>query len=166
MPQQVLIIDTSVLCCLLQIPGKDTCGGDGDEWNHARIVEFLHARNNSTRVLPLATIIETGNHVAQSGDRHRTANELGEIIASAANATSPWAAFADQAQLWEPSRLLALAESWPPLALGGTSIGDATIKDVAEYYAKAGFHVEIITGDAGLKSYEPEKPLTIPRRRG
>ena len=41
------------------------------------------------------------------------------------------------------------------MAVKGISIGDATIKDVAEYYAEAGYEVEILTGDVGLKSYQP-----------
>lgn len=59
-----------------------------------------------------------------------------------------------------------MADNWPALAAGGITIGDATIKDVAEHYARAGYYVEILTGDAGLKAYEPAKPIQIPRRRG
>ena len=46
----------------------------------------------------------------------------------------------------------------------GLSIGDATIKDVATYYREAGYGVEILTGDEGLKAYEPTL-ITAPRRR-
>lgn len=38
-------------------------------------------------------------------------------------------------------------------------------KGVADYYAKSGYEVEILTGDGGLKSYEPAKPPLIPRRK-
>ena len=44
------------------------------------------------------------------------------------------------------------------------SIGDATIKNVANYYMESGMEVEILTGDGGLKAYEP-KVVKIPRRR-
>jgi hypothetical protein len=67
--------------------------------------------------------------------------------------------------LWQTDNLQLLAETWPTLASGGLSIGDATIKDVAEYYAKAGYSVEILTGDAGLKAHEPAHPIPQPRRR-
>lgn len=51
-------------------------------------------------------------------------------------------------------------------AAKGIAIGDATIKEVAEYYASAGFEVEIFTGDARLKSYQPvSKAKLVPRRR-
>jgi len=86
-------------------------------------------------------------------------------LREAADAQSPWAAFTDQSPLWQAENLRSLADRWPRLANGGTTIGDATIQDVAEYYAKAGYFVEILTGDAGLKAYEPAKPAAIPRRR-
>ena len=166
MPQRILIIDTSVLCCLLKIPGKETAGSGKDKWDFERINKLLVEESSVTRVLPLATIIETGNHISNSpSHRHRTSTELGEIIAAAANAASPWAAFADQADLWTPKQLLTLSEEWPSLAIGGTSIGDATIKQVAEFYAKAGYEVEILTGDSGLKAYQPIVQPSPPRRR-
>ena len=93
------------------------------------------------------------------------ATALAEHLKNTIDFSSPWAAFTDQSALWEPTNLQALADEWPALAVGGTSIGDATIKHVAEYYAKAGYQVEILTGDNGLKAYEPLRPLAIPRRR-
>lgn len=67
--------------------------------------------------------------------------------------------------LWVPEKLKELAETWPPLASQKLSIGDATIKDVTDYYSQMGFKVEILTGDKGLKTYEPAGPELIPRRR-
>jgi hypothetical protein len=61
--------------------------------------------------------------------------------------------------------LKSLADDWPNLAARGVSIGDATIKTVAEYYARAGYEVEILTGDLGLKAYQPAQPTLTPRRR-
>ncbi len=168
MSKRVLILDTSVLCCWLQVPGKEEAGPLNDRWNHGRIDELLAQERikESTFVLPIATLIETGNHIAQAArDRFERARSLANCLREAADAKSPWAAFSDQSPLWQPDNLRALAESWPDLATGGTSIGDHTIKDVAEYYAKAGYSVEILTGDAGLKAYQPVHPVVIPRRR-
>lgn len=67
-------------------------------------------------------------------------------------------AFTDQSSLWQADNLRLLADNWPQLAASGLSIGDATIKDVAEYYARDGYLVEILTGDAGLKAYQPSQP--------
>jgi len=36
---------------------------------------------------------------------------------------------------------------------------------VADYYSKIGFTVEILTGDGGLKAYEPTRVVHTPRRR-
>lgn len=77
----------------------------------------------------------------------------------------PWAAFSDQTILWSPDKLKLLADIWPNLAAEKLSLGDATIKDVAEYYAQMGYSVEILTGDQGLKAHQPETPALIPRRR-
>ncbi|SFB04123.1 hypothetical protein [Azotobacter beijerinckii] len=168
MSRRVLILDTSVLCCWLQVPGKEEAGPEHDRWNHARISQLLEEEQKlrSTLVLPLATLIETGNHIAQAADRRfERAQALARCLREAANAQSPWAAFTDQTELWQTENLLRLADNWPTQAAKKLSIGDATIKDVAEHYAKAGFAVEILTGDAGLKAYEPTQPVPIPRRR-
>lgn len=111
------------------------------------------------------TLIETGNHIAQAASRrYEAAQSLAKLIA-AADGTTPWAAFTEQSTLWEAEQLKQLATQWPPLAAEKISIGDATIKTVAEYYAKMGFQVEILTGDGGLKAYQPATPTRIPRRR-
>jgi hypothetical protein len=68
--------------------------------------------------------------------------------------------------LWNAEGLKTLAAEWAELANQKISIGDATIKTVAGYYAKIGFEVEIFTGDKGLKAYQPSLPSrTIPKRR-
>ena len=73
MKTKVLIFDTSVLCVWLRVPSKDTCGS-GDNLLTYDIVnnKIEEEKNNGTIfVLPIASIIETGNHIAHSvGDRH------------------------------------------------------------------------------------------------
>ncbi len=166
--KKVLIIDTSILCVWLDVPGMDTCGPDHDQWNRERvqlkIEEEMQAQ--STFVLPLATIIETGNHIAQaSHSRRERAEALADLMTKSADQRSPWAAFSEQNVLWSSEKLKKLAGVWPDLAVSRLSIGDATIKNVADYYSQMGFMVEIMTGDQGLKSYEPLHPAEVPRRR-
>ncbi len=166
--KKVLIIDTSILCIWLDVPGMDTCGSDNDQWNKDRVQQKItdEQQNKSTFVLPLATIIETGNHIARAThSRKERADALAELMYKSADQKTPWAAFSEQGTLWSAEKLKELAESWPELAESRLSIGDATIKDVADYYGQIGFEVEILTGDQGLKSYEPAKPVEIPRRR-
>jgi len=166
--RKVLIIDTSILCVYLGVPGKDTCGSDKNKWDKKRIDELLQKeeKESSTFVLPVAAIIETGNHIAQSSSkRYEMAQALAEIMKKAADEKTPWAAFTHQSELWEAEGLKKLAEEWPKLAVQKISIGDTTIKSVAEYYGKIGCRVEILTGDEGLKSYEPTSPVPRLKRR-
>ncbi len=167
--KKVLILDTSILCVWLDVPGMDTCGPDDDKWDKPRVTEKIDAEISarSTLVLPLATLIETGNHIAQASHSRRERGEtLGELMRLSADEQTPWAAFSDQYTLWTPEKLKEMAASWPALAEGQRlSLGDATIKDVAEYYAQIGCEIEILTGDQGLKAYEPSAPAAIPRRR-
>lgn len=165
--RKVLIIDTCILCVYLRVPDMDDCGPDDDKWDYDRVFGKIQAEigNKSTLVLPMATLIETGNHIAQAnGEKFDVANELAKIIIKVANEEEPWAAFTFQSKLWNEENLIKLAEKWPTLAIQGISIGDATIKDVAEYYVESGYDVEILTGDQGLKAYEPSV-AAIPRRR-
>jgi len=166
--KRVLIIDTSILCVWLEVPGKETCGPDQDRWDKRRVDTKIKSERvqRTTFVLPLASIIETGNHIAQASHSRKERGEaLAELMRNSANQQTPWAAFSDQSVLWSTEKLKTLAETWPQLAAQKLSLGDATIKDVAEHYAKMGYAVEILTGDQGLKAYEPITPATVPRRR-
>lgn len=163
--RKILVIDTSILCCLLSIPGKEKAG---DKWDKNRVEKTMEVEKNtgSHFVLPIASLIETGNHIAQSsGDRFNLAKRLTSILTEAINGTTPWVLFTEQAPLWEKENLANLANEWPNLASMKLTIGDATIKKVADFYAKAGYTVEILTGDDGLKAHQPAQPEMIPRRR-
>lgn len=169
MSSKVIIFDTSVLCCWLQVPGKETCGPANDRWDYTRIRQKVddETANNSTFVLPLASIIETGNHIAfASGNRFQLAQSLADLIRKTVTESDPWAAFGHQNELWSREKLLALADNWPELAKQGLGIGDTTIKNVADYYAQTNtIAVEILTGDQGLKAYQPTTTVPQPRRR-
>jgi hypothetical protein len=166
---KVLIIDTSILCVYLGVPGKETCGYDNDKWDQKRVIErFQVEEKQGTKfILPLATIIETGNHIAQANSRrYEIAQTFADILVKVADGIIPWQVFTTEVEeLWTPEQLKQLATEWPSLASRKISIGDATIKTVAEYYAKTSstLQVEIFTGDGGLKAYEPVSPP--PKRR-
>ena len=167
--QRIVVIDTSIFCCWLKVPGKEEAGSGEGRWDFKRANDFIdnEVRCGSTLVLPLATVIEAGNHIAQcSGDRYKLAEDLVGSLRRASSACSPWASFHEQSVLWDEDGVSFLAKEWPGLAAAKISIGDATIKAVAEYYARAGFDVVILTGDNGLKSYEPIAKPMMPRRRG
>ncbi len=166
--RKVLILDTSILCVWLDVPGMEGCGPDSDRWDKLRVEEKIQEeeKNRTTFVLPLASIIETGNHIAKSlHSRWERGTALAELIKKSAKEETPWAAFSEQSVLWSPEKLESLAIEWPNLAAQGISLADATIKNVAEYYAQLNCQVEILTGDWGLKAYEPIQVVSIPRRR-
>lgn len=166
--KKVLIIDTSILCVWLQVPGMDVCGPDNDRWDRDKVQQKIteEMKKGSVFVLPIATIIETGNHISRADhSRKERAEALSDILRKSADGASPWAAFSAQTELWKGDKLKNLATDWPNLATQGLSLGDVTIKDVAEYYAQMNHRVEILTGDKGLKSYEPVQGMEVPRRR-
>lgn len=169
--RKVLIIDTSILCVWLDVPGMDDCGPNNDRWDQERVNSKIEQEENAgtTFILPLASLIETGNHIAHANQyRLETAQALADIIRKSADDEDPWAAFTNQSELWSPEHLRNLAAEWPLLADQRIAMGDATIKALAEYYAEQ-FEVEILTGDQGLKAYEPIPAAGIsvetPRRR-
>lgn len=165
---KVLIIDTSILCVFLGVPGKETCGSGDNKWDKIKVDEILEKEKvaKTTFVLPLATIIETGNHIVQANSkRYEIAQELANLMKLTADNKSPWAAFTEQSVLWDAENLKQLADEFPSFAKQGFALGDATIKRIAEYYAKLGSEVEILTGDNYLKSYQPSQPSRTPRRR-
>jgi hypothetical protein len=166
--RKVLIFDTSILCFYLQVPNMETAGSDHDKWDKKRVDQVIEEaeKANKTFVLPLASIIETGNHISQiKGKRYDIAQQFAELMRKVADAQTPWAAFTEQAEFWESEGLKQLAANWLEKVTENLSLGDVSIKNIAEYYAKSGFQVEILTADAGLKAYEPSIAIAIPRRR-
>jgi hypothetical protein len=167
--RRAIVWDTSVLDVYLQVPGKATCGPETDKWDHARIARLVEERqmDGTLFVMPIAAILECGNHIAQiKGDRYPLAQKLSELIRSAAEGTTPWAAIDQFEQVWSGESLKQLAADWPKRAAEGLSLSDLTISRVAEHYAQWGMQVEILTGDGGLKALEPRGPQReIPRRR-
>ncbi len=59
------------LCVWLAVPGMGTCVPDNEKWDKPRVDTKINAEieAKATLVLPLATLIETGNHIAQANHR-------------------------------------------------------------------------------------------------
>jgi hypothetical protein len=82
----VRFIDTSVLCNLLDVPGRNQ---DREELQ----AEFraLVEGGRTRFVIPVTTVIETGNHIANAeGDRRGAAERLERFLEMAANDDPPW----------------------------------------------------------------------------
>lgn len=119
--REVVLIDSSVLCELLQVPKM--CS------RHAEVkaeFESLY-RAGVTLTVPLAAVVETGNHVAQNGDgtqRRRTADRFATLVGRALRHELPL-----QLHGLETERLAALLSGYPDHAMRGVGLGDQTILD-------------------------------------
>ena len=123
----ICLIDTSIFLNLLDVPNR----------NQERMAvikthqEYLAL--NFTFLLPIATIIETGNHIAQNGDgriRRNTAQLFVEQVTAAFNGDSPWlpTSFINQQETQWLTEFPDLAgKNKAPRKPEGTSFGDFTI---------------------------------------
>jgi hypothetical protein len=83
----VCLIDTSVFTNLLNVPGRNQHKEDVTQ-AYQEYVEL-----GCTFILPMATIIETGNHIAQNGDgrvRRETAQRFVIAVKAAFEGSAPW----------------------------------------------------------------------------
>ena len=155
MARRVEFVDTSILCNLLDVPGKN---------QHQReIVEELRLkRRQCDLILPVTAVIETGNHIAQLGnghDRRDRATKLDALLNLVIRGEAPWVLHTVE---WGEPFLREL------LGGGGTRIGladhamsrlglgDLCILTEREMYRRrvAGVEVGIWTLDEQLKAHE------------
>jgi hypothetical protein len=129
----VCIIDTSVFLNLLNVPGKN----QDKELIKQSFSEYVEL--GATFILPMATIIETGNHVAQNGDggtRRDVAQRFCEAVKGAFNGQAPYrpSEFPNSAEImsWiDEFPDLAGRNKSPQKTNEGTSFGDLSI--IEEY---------------------------------
>lgn len=117
----IVFIDTSVLCNLLDIPRKN-------ESRQMVIQEFKKFISmNAKMILPIATIIETGNHIAHIGpsyERERCAEKFANYLKNTAEGKAPWVLYGNE--LTEKD-LLYLSEHCLEYARQKIGIGDLSI---------------------------------------
>lgn len=122
--KSVAIVDTSIFCEFLNIP----------HMNNRRdevIEEFKILIDNDTSfLLPMATVYETGNHIAQLSDgrnRRRFAEEFVKQVHKALNGEAPWTII-NVPTLTEIGNWL---NNFPDSAMRGVGMGDLSI--IAEW---------------------------------
>lgn len=157
----VRIIDTSVLVNILDIPNMNQ--------NHTEAMdEFktLIKSNQDTLILPLATIIETGNHIAHISDgniRREKAGLFAKYLEKTAKGEAPWEYYCREL---DKNDLLIMANEFPNCATRETGIGDMSIIRAYEKYKAeipAVGNIMIWSFDGHLQGYKEE--LTLPTRR-
>lgn len=125
----ICIIDTSVFLNLLNVPGKNQ-DKEAVTTSYAEYAEL-----GATFILPMATIIETGNHIAQNGDggtRRKTAERFCKAVKGAFNGDAPY----QPSEFPNSGEVLTWIDNFPeqaganksPKKTGeGTSFGDLSI---------------------------------------
>lgn len=123
----VCLVDTSIFCELLEVPNMSS--------RHKEVaVEFKAGAEKGVHfLLPLATILETGNHIGQNGDgdqRRKAADRFVQAVRAALDGKAP---FRTVAFPMERSVLLDWLERFPDYAKisdkrgKGIGLGDVSI---------------------------------------
>ncbi|HBQ11999.1 MAG TPA: hypothetical protein DEF51_12910 [Myxococcales bacterium] len=145
----IALVDTSVFCELLPVPGMDS--------DRARLSAALKEKIEEREhlLLPMATILETGNHIGQHGDgqkRRETAKLFVDWVNKAVEGTSPFAA----TSFVNANELKSWLDEFPDWANRGSGLGDLSI--VKEWERQCALHpqrrVYVWSKDAHLQALD------------
>lgn len=147
----VHFIDTSVFTELLNVPNMND--------HHDEVMKELKQMivGKDTLILPFATIIETGNHIAQNGDgnqRRAAAERFTECILKTVDGQAPWSYYGEQMTKEE---LRIICRDFCDFAMYGEGFGDLSIIRAYERYKEetpAISRIRIWTRDTHLQSYD------------
>ena len=131
------IVDTSIFCEILQVPRK--C----QQPDFVLLELRHHIEQGVTLLLPMATILETGNHIAQNGDgnvRRITADRFVKQVRTAIDGKAAWTI---TRPLFNPEDLNQYLDEFPDHAMRGTGLGDLSIIKEFEYVCKLHPHRNI-----------------------
>ena len=157
----IRFIDTSILLNILDIPGRNA-----DKDMVTEEFKQIIKDPNQTLILPLATIIETGNHIAHisNGCVRREKGELmADLLKHTAEDKAPWKYY-DRGLA--QADLLKLAERFPDSAMMEMGVGDLSIIFAYEKYKEevpAIGSIMIWSMDEHLAQYKEE--MCLPRGR-
>lgn len=152
----ICIIDTSIFLNILNVPSRNN--------DRNRVIKDFetYIQSEATFILPMATILETGNHIAQNGDgsiRRQIAAKFCDEVRKAIQGDAPY----QISNFPEKEEVLEWLTEFPDLAgrnktperHEGTSFGDLSI--IKEYQqARQTFsmsEVWIWSLDSDLESY-------------
>lgn len=161
---KIHFIDTTVFCNIINVDKL------ADEREYA-IAELKEINDNSARekiILPFATIIETGNHIAHIADgnlRYKTAQKFCEAIIKTIEGSAPWTYYGSQ--LTEED-LRKICDNFPQAVITGTGVGDLSIVRAYEKYKDETPGVEEIriwSYDRHLEHYHEIMDMPPRRRR-
>ncbi len=145
-------VDTSVLCELLEVPGKSS----PERAAALKQEADRRYRDGERFVIPITTVIETGNHIAQAdGNRFEVAGRLVRLLQLAVAEQSPWRVLQTTLGPEFLSSLCAgdsTGQSLPALAAARVGAGDiALLVERDQLLAgSAAASVQVWTLDVGL----------------
>jgi hypothetical protein len=124
----ICLIDTSIFLEILNVPNYNQ--------HRASVLEDFqtYAQSGCTFLLPMATILETGNHIAQNGDgtmRRITALRFVKAVKEAFTGEAPWRTTTfpntTEIMLWIDQFPELAGKNKAPDKQEGTSFGDLSI---------------------------------------
>jgi hypothetical protein len=121
----IALVDTSIFCNILAVPGRAQ--------RRDEVLDKLevYIESGVTLFLPVATILETGNHIAHISNgahRYATAKRFVEQVRQALDGTAPWMI---PEPLLDPAVLQGYLDEFPDAAMREMGLGDLSI--VHEY---------------------------------
>jgi predicted nucleic acid-binding protein len=127
----ICLIDTSVFCNVIRVPNRDQ--------HHAAVMARLKQliTDKTTLLLPMAAVVETGNHIAQNGDgreRRQAAERFVNTVTEAMGGNAPWT----PTPFLELASLQAWLAEYPDRAMSGLGLGDLTM--VKEWERQCALH--------------------------
>lgn len=148
--REIHLIDTSVLCNVMRIPGM--CPQYTAVMTE---LQQLVAQKGTTLLLPVATIYETGNHIAQNGSgeqRRRVAQHFAQQVQAAFDGRAPWT----PTPLPGPVEMSSWLALFPDYAMRGVGMGDLSIIKTFEQQCQLNpnARVRIWSYDTDLGGYD------------
>jgi len=147
----ICLIDTSILCEILKVPRM--CG------NFETILAELKRkeRDRESLVLPIISVLETGNHIGQNGDGHQRREAALRFIRTVGQAVRGETPFLPT-RFFPTQDLLTWMDDFPNWASRGSGLGDLTIVKEFERQCERnrGRRVYIWSTDRHLSSYRRE----------
>ncbi|MFI5720477.1 hypothetical protein [Nocardia sp. NPDC051750] len=152
--QSVVFVDTSILCNLVPVPGRD------QDREYVQQELKLRLARREEFILPITTVVETGNFIAQldnGGLRRSTAQRLADILRLICAGRAPWILHDVPWNRKFLEQLLDGADTqadYVTHAQNRIGTGDLCIlTERHQYYQRTGVPAAIWTLDAGLNAY-------------
>lgn len=155
----IRLIDTSIMLNLLEVPQR--CDYKREVKN-----ELIKAIQDDDRfILPVATIIETGNAIAQinGNKRHDIAEKFALYLSKTAEGKAPWSC--DSTEISKED-LIYYAENYVSNAVSGVGMGDLSIIRTYEKCKESLIvgRIMIWSMDAHLSCYQENEVFNTRRK--